>query len=151
MSTDDMDLARKAYAAFNRGDVDGALQHLDPAIEWNMHEAFARSPRTFRGHEGVREVWALFGEALDEFVAEPVRMHDAGEAIVAEVRMTGRARGTREHVEHRLVQVWTIRDRQATRLDVYTTSEEAWAALGKPPPESSSSSMSSAPTGRENR
>ena len=151
METHDIELARKAYAAFNRGDVDAALQHLDPAIEWNMHEAFARAPRTFRGHDGVREVWALFGEALEDFAAEPVRMHDAGEAIVAEVRMTGHARGTRERVDHDLVQVWTIRDSQATRLDVYTTSEEAWAALGKTPPASSSSSISSAPTGRENR
>ena len=64
MGEAEIDLAGKAYAAFNRGDVDGALQHLHPEIAWNMHEAFARAPRTFLGHAGVREVWALFSEAL---------------------------------------------------------------------------------------
>lgn len=151
MGTDDTDLARKAYAAFNRGDVETALQHLDPQIEWNMHEEFARAPRTFRGHEGVREVWAIFREAIDDLVAEPARVHDAVGAIVAEVRMCGRARGTQERVLFELVHVWTIRDRRATRLDVYTTPDEAWAALGTTPPDRSSASISPASTGRENR
>lgn len=151
MSTDDMDLARKAYAAFNRGDIGAALQHLDPEIEWHMSDVFARSPRVFRGHEGVREVWAMFEESLEEFTAEPVRMHDAGDAILAEVRLSGRARGTRESVTFELVQAWTIRDGRAIRLEVYATLKDAWEARGSMPPSSSSDSISAAGTGRENR
>lgn len=146
-----MDLARKAYAAFNRGDVDAALAHLDPEIEWHMSDVFARSPRVFRGHEGVREVWAMFGESLEGFTAEPVRMHEAAGAILAEVRLSGRARGTRERVEFELVQAWTMRDGRATRLEVYATLADARTAKGKPAPVTSSDSTSAAATGRENR
>lgn len=151
MGTDDLDLARKAYAAFNRGDVDAALQHLHPDIEWHMSDVFARSPRVFRGHEGVREVWAMFSEALEELTAEPLRMHEAPDGILAEVRLSGRTRGTREPARFELVQAWTIREGQATRLEVYPTLEAARAAKGNTVSPASSDSISAAGTGRENR
>src|SRR5581483_9027847 len=137
------------YAAFNRGDVDGALQHLDPAIEWRMSDVFSRGTRVFHGHEGVRQVLALFDETLENFRAEPLEVLDAREAVVAPVTISGRLRGSGEPVSYHLVQVWTMRDGRAVRLDVYRDLEEAWAALGMTPPERSSASISDAGTGRE--
>ena len=151
MGADEVELTRLAYAAFNRGDVEGALQHLDPAIEWRMSGTFARGARVFHGHDGVREVFAMFNETLEDFRAEPEEVFDANDAVVAPVTMTGRLRGSGEPVSYEVVQVWTIRDRQAVRLDVYQDLDEAWAALGMTPPDRSSASISEPGTGRENR
>jgi len=151
MGAEEVELTRRAYAAFNRGDLDGALQHLDPEIEWRMSPTFARSARVFHGHNGVREVYALFHESLDEFRADPSEVIDAGEAVVAPVTISGRLRGSGEAVSYELVQVWSVRDRRAYQLDVYQDLDEAWSALGTTPPARSSESISEAGTGLENK
>jgi len=151
VSDTDVQLAQQAYAAFNRGDVDGALQHLDPNIQWRMSDQFTRTTRVFHGHAGVREVFAMFTDVLDEFRAEVKTMHDAGTAVIAEVQIGGVLRGTTDPVSYDLVQVWTIRDRQAVSLDVYATLEEAWSAVSTTPPDSSSAAISDSETGRLNR
>ena len=147
----ELELARDAYAAFNRGDPRGALRHIDPAIEWRMSERFARGARVFHGHEGVLEVWEMFREALDDVRTEPQALHDAGDAVVAEVRISGRIRGTDELQAFDLVQVWTIRDRLAIRLDVYSTLKDACDAVGMTPPPATSDSTSTSASGRANR
>lgn len=151
MSESEVRLARQAYAAFNRGDIEGALQHLDPEIAWRMSDQFTRTERVFHGHSGVREVFGMFNEVLDELRAEVRQMHDAGHAVVAEVRLSGLLKGTSDPAAYDLVQVWSIRDRKAVRLDVYPTLEDAWAAIGATPPPSSSDAISDSGTGRPNR
>jgi ketosteroid isomerase-like protein len=138
MSSEHAELARRAYAAFNRGDVEGALVHLDPGIEWHTSPHLDRGARVFRGHEGVRELLALLSEALDEFQSEPERYIDAGAVVVVPLRITGRVPASGQEVSYDLVHVWTVRDRRAIRLDVYDSLPEACAAAGIEPPAASS-------------
>ena len=126
-----VDIARRAYEAFNGGGVDAILAFLDPEIEWRMFESFARDPRVYQGHEGVREVLSLFEENFDAFQAEPHEFIDAGDRIVVPVRLHGRAKGTGEEASFELVHVWTTSDEQrASQLDVYASREEALRAVG---------------------
>lgn len=151
MSSEHVEIARLAYAAFNRGDVPSALRHLDAEIEWHMSERFARGGRVFHGHDGVRQVLELFDEAVEEMRTEPHELIDAGDAVVAPVRISGRLRGSGDVVVHELVQVWRMRAGRAIRLDVYETLAEACAATGIEPPEATSASASSADPGRPSR
>jgi ketosteroid isomerase-like protein len=127
---ENVDIARRAYEAFNHGGTDAILDYLDPEIEWRMFEAFARNPRVYEGHAGVREVLSLFQENYDDFRAEPQEFIDAGDRIVVPVRLSGRAKGTGEEASFELVQVWTASGERASRLDVYSTREEALRAVG---------------------
>ena len=140
MSDRHVELARRAYAAFGRGDIPGALRYMHPEIEWRTSEQFARGGRVFRGHEGVRHLLELFDEALADFRTEPLRFIDADDAVVVPVRITGHTRGGGEQVEIELVQVWRVADDLATRLDVYATFAEACSAVGIGVPEESSAS-----------
>ena len=151
MGDAEVQLARQAYAAFNRGDIDGALQHLDADIEWRMSDQFTRTERVFHGHAGVREVFAMFSDVLDDLRVEVVEMHDAGDAVLAAVTIGGRIKGTSDPASYELVQGWTIRDRKAVRLDVYPTLEAARSATGASPPASSTDAISDSGTGRPNR
>lgn len=150
MGADELEFARRAYAAFNRRDVDGLLDYLDPQIEWHMSDAFGRG-QVFHGHEGVRQVFALFDDALEDMRAEPSELLDGGHAVIAPVRISGRLRGTQEPVVYDLVQVWTLEGLRAKRLDVYATLGEAWAMTGISPPRTTSDSTSEGGSGLANR
>ena len=150
MGEAELELARRAYAAFNRRDVDGLLQYLDPAIEWRMSDAFGRG-QVFHGHEGVRQVFALFEDALEDLRAEPAQLLDGGSAVVAPVTISGRLRGTGERVAYELVQVWTTAAGLATRLDVYATLGEAWAVTGISPPRDTTPTAADGGNGLANR
>jgi hypothetical protein len=53
MTTFEQDLLKKAYAAFNARDIDGALSTMQPNVEWpNGMEG-----GTVHGHEAVRAYW----------------------------------------------------------------------------------------------
>jgi ketosteroid isomerase-like protein len=151
MGAGDVELARRAYAAFNRGDVEGALVHLDPEIEWHSSPQFHRGGRVFHGHEGVRQLLALFAESLDGFQTQPQRFLDAGGAVVVPVRLEGRLPGSHEEVVHEIVHVWTVRDHRAVRLEVYATLEEACPAVGIAVPADTSGSTAEPGMGRPSR
>lgn len=120
-----MELARAAYEAFNRRDLDAAFEVLDPEIEWHTSPRFIRGGRTFRGHDGVREVLDSFFATFDEFRTEPREFIDGGDKVIVPVRLLGRLRGTGEEMRFDLVQVWTVRDDRAVRLDVFESKAEA--------------------------
>jgi ketosteroid isomerase-like protein len=130
MADRNVEIARRAYDAFAHGGVDAILDFLDPEIEWRMFEQFARDPRVYTGHAGVREVLGMFEENYDDFRAEPQEFIDAGDRVAVPVRLRGREKGTGEEASFELVQVWTVGDDRATRLDVYSTREEALRAVG---------------------
>jgi ketosteroid isomerase-like protein len=123
-------IAQRAYEAYQRGGVEEALEYLDPEIEWNMSEQFARAPRTFHGYDGIREVAAIFDEYFEDFRTDPHEFIDAGDKVVVPVRLHGRLKGTGEKVEYDLVQVWTLRRGRAVRLDAYNDREEAFRETG---------------------
>jgi ketosteroid isomerase-like protein len=130
MSEERVEVARRAYVAFNGGGVEAILEYLDPNIEWRMWEQFSREPRVFHGHEGVREVLALFQENYDDFGADVAEFIDAGDAVIVPVRLHGKAKGTGEETSFDLVHVWSGPDPRPERLDVYSSVEEALKATG---------------------
>jgi ketosteroid isomerase-like protein len=126
MGQDEVESVRRTYDALNRRDIDGALQHVDPAVEWRMSDRFSRTTRVFRGHEGIREAVGLFDEALEDFRVEPSALHDAGGgAVIAELRASGVLRGTGEVTGYDLVNVLTVRGGRVVAVAVYPTLEEA--------------------------
>jgi ketosteroid isomerase-like protein len=125
-----VEIARRAYAAYNAGGAEAILDFLDPAIEWRMWERFAREARVYEGYDGVREVLSIFESEFDDFAAEPHEFIDAGDHVIVPVRLGGRAKGSGEATGFELVQVWTVRGSRAVRLDVYSSREEALGALG---------------------
>ena len=144
-------LAREAYDAFNRHDVDAVLERLDPGIEWRMHEQFTRVPRVYSGHDGVREVFDAFHENFDDFRTDPEEFIEVEDRLVVPVRMHGRQKGSGAPAEFRLVQVWTTRAGRATVLDVYSTKDEAFASLEGVKEVPSRGESSRAVTGLENQ
>jgi ketosteroid isomerase-like protein len=127
MGTDNVEIVRRGYKAFEERGVEGILQFLDPQIEWRMSAAFTGTPRIYRGHDGVREVFRFFNELIEGLGADPHEFIDAGDQVIVPLRMHGRLRESGEPVAYELVQVWTGRDGKAIRLVTYPDRETAMA------------------------
>jgi ketosteroid isomerase-like protein len=63
MSEENVEIVRRSYEAFDRGDIPAWLNGLDPEIVLHENADFPASP-TFQGHEGmlrwiesVEEIW----------------------------------------------------------------------------------------------
>lgn len=114
----------RGYDAFNRRDLGGALQLLDPMVEWpDMIEG-----RTVVGREAVRGYWTRLLELADSHV-EPGVVVEAGRHVVALVDQRVRERGSDAGTEQRIAHLWTFRAGLATRMEVLDEREHPGAEL----------------------
>jgi ketosteroid isomerase-like protein len=71
--------AQAAYAAFSRGDAEGAMRNIDDSIEWTV-----RGDSTLTGtHKGKQAVGELWGKFMSrDFRTEPHDFVADGEKVV---------------------------------------------------------------------
>ncbi len=88
-------MARAAYDALNKHDLDAFLALIDPEVEFNSLIAEADN-RTFHGHEGVREWWETVQESLGGLtyeVQEIRELPELGDAVLVKQRTAGEVSG----------------------------------------------------------
>jgi ketosteroid isomerase-like protein len=129
MSAENVELARRGYDALTREGVNGILGFLDPEIEIVEAEGIPGA-RTYRGHAGLAEAFAVVDEAFDELRFEPEEIVDVDDRVVVVVRMAGRGKGSQAEVSAVVAHVWTVREGKGVRMDMFGSREEALAATG---------------------
>ena len=124
---------RRAYDAFNRGDIDATVEVMDPLIEWTEPPDFPHGG-TYHGHAGVKDYLARSRAAWMECRSEPERFIPVEDRIVVFVHARVRSRDTGECVEGRLADVYTFRNGKATHMRAFASREEAlrWVGLVEP-------------------
>ena len=116
--------------AFNRGDMRTFLDLCDENIEWNLSRRLI-DPGIYKGHKGVEKFFRQQEEAWEEAPQmEAEDLIDAGDRVVALVRVHGRGKRSGVAVDARIAQVWTIRNGKATELEYYGDRAEALEDLG---------------------
>jgi ketosteroid isomerase-like protein len=130
VSKQNVDTVRAILDAFNRGDTHSFLGMCDPEIEWDLSRRLI-DPATYHGHLGVERFFDQQLEAWEEAPAmEAEDLIEAGDQVVAFVRVHGRGKGSGAAVEARIAQVWTIRGGKATHLEYFGDRSEALKAVG---------------------
>ena len=128
MSRHNVEVVRRAYEHFNRsGEVDYSV--LDPEVVYDLSRR-TFDPLVFRGHEGVREFVRLTREQWGSRRMEPRDLIDAGDKVVASVRLVGVGRQSGVETTANAAHVWTFREGRIVRLTVFQTTEEALEAAG---------------------
>lgn len=129
MSATDLEIVRGGYEAFNRGDIDWMVAHMDPEIVW---EDSAKVPdaRTYRGVAEVRRYLESFFRHWDEIKYELGDVREGPEGIVAEVRLVARGRTSGAAVDASMAHVHELRDGRGTRVRVYFDRDDALRAVG---------------------
>jgi ketosteroid isomerase-like protein len=130
VSSDNVEALREGFAAINSGDLERILAFADADFEAEVPPELSAEPDTYRGHAGLRRYFDSFVAVMDDIRFEAERVWDAGDKLVADVRVTAKGKATGIAVEQRVAQVWTIRDRKALRVRAYPTLSEAFESVG---------------------
>src|ERR1700722_3792229 len=115
---------RGAYAAFNRGDIDAALEPLDAQIEWSEPAEFP-GDGMYHGHEGVKRYLTQSRAGFAEGSSQPEQFIVAGDRIVVFVHAHIRPKGSNEWQDVRLVGVHTIRNGKEVKVRAFADRQEA--------------------------
>jgi ketosteroid isomerase-like protein len=132
MSEENVEIVRRAYDAFNRGDWDGALELADPAIEWWLHGELALDVRQpVRGRDAVRELWASFFDAWEDYTMEPLDLVEAPDGrLLVTVHFTALGRGSTVPIELTYFWFYVVRDGAIAAVHAYLDKSEALEAAG---------------------
>jgi ketosteroid isomerase-like protein len=84
----------------------------------------------YSGVEGANQFNAEWADAWDDWEVEAEDYIDAGERVVVIVNQRGRSKSTGIPVDMRFAQVWSFRDGQAIRMQMYSSVDEALEAAG---------------------
>jgi len=120
----------QGYDAFNRGDLEKALTFFDPEIAWQTWIVPGPGGATYRGHEGILELWSDARNVFGDFRNVPERIIVAGDKVVAFVAVRGRGKESGAEVEGRIGHVHTFRGDLVVRIDSYEDRDEALRAAG---------------------
>ena len=63
-------ILRAAYSAFNRGDIDAAVQSLDPNIDWSEPTEFPGGG-SYQGRQGAKQYLTNSRASVAEVVSDP--------------------------------------------------------------------------------
>ena len=123
----------RGYEAFNAGDIEGSLTILHPEIEWHTYIVPGPGGGTYHGHDGVRELWADARRIFGEFKNVPERVFDAGDRVVAFVRVEGVGRESGVAVTARIAHVYSFRDGMVSCVESFEDRDEALRVAGIEP------------------
>jgi ketosteroid isomerase-like protein len=146
MSQENVEIVRQGTDAYNRGDLDGILEHWAPdaVLDWSNSRGFEVG--VYRGRDEIRAFWRRFLAAFEAIrfeIDDPVEVEDG--LLVVENIAYLRGRDGIE-VEARSAWLITIEDRRTTSLTLYQTKQVAleaagtgeqakhWSASGRPQP-----------------
>lgn len=107
---------REVYAAFNRGDVEGALAPLAADVAWRVAPATPGGRTAYHGPADVAEFFRRIDELSERHHIDLESVTDVGEhvAVVGRHRIL-RADG--EVVTFRFIHTWTLRDGLVTAMN----------------------------------
>jgi ketosteroid isomerase-like protein len=129
MSEENVKFVRRAWAAFEAGDLSSALAALSPELVTYVAPPIPVTG-TYHGPEGFLQVTIDWAEGFDDLVMTGEEFIDAGDQVV--VRALHKSHGAESGVpvETGVWYVWTIRDGKAIRADIFNERREALEAAG---------------------
>jgi ketosteroid isomerase-like protein len=127
MSQENVEILRRTYAAFERGDISAALDHADLGLVTYRADPEAA---TWYGPEGFLQALADWTEGFDDFSATAEEFIDAGERVIVRVHQRARGHGSGVPVEADFWFVHTLSDGKITRLDMFASKGPALEAAG---------------------
>lgn len=135
MPQQSIELIRRLYDSFGKGDVPAVIGQLDQEIEWNEAENFIYADRNpYVGPQAVLEgVFMRLGSEWEGFSVAPEEWLDAGNHVVVLGTYTGRHRETGAEVRAQFAHVWGVRSGRVVRFQQYTDTKQfadavAWKA-----------------------
>lgn len=127
MSEANVELVRRGYEAYARGDFAAVFALLDSEVEIYQTSLLPWGG-TYRGHEEARAFFRKLNE-LTEGRPEPTEFISAGDDVVATGRLRGRVRANGSEYDLAIVHLWTVREGLVKRFAAYIETPGMLSAL----------------------
>jgi ketosteroid isomerase-like protein len=125
----------RIYAAMNRGDLEAALEELDPDIEWVDPPDLPDRRAPIRGRQALKEVWLQYLELFSDTIRyEILEFEQAGERtfVALRIAVTGRGSGAPAAADWYQVGFLGVDDKPV-RFENYSDRASALEAAGLSP------------------
>jgi ketosteroid isomerase-like protein len=132
VSRENVEVVRRVYEAAARQDSAGVLELYDPGVVLDATAIglVGSAKKKYRGHEGLRALFAEWHDAWGEIEYSYEELIDAGDRVVAVVTRHARGRSSGVEVERPFTLVWTVRDGRVVSVVWFLDREEALKAAG---------------------
>jgi ketosteroid isomerase-like protein len=130
VSEENIEVVRRAFDAYNGGDIEGALETWAPDAVWDWSNSRGFDAGVFRGRDEIRAFWRERLAAFEKIRFEIVDLLEVEDGLVI-VENIGYVRG-RDGIEAEARSAWLIgcRDGELIWLTLYQTRQEALEAAG---------------------
>jgi ketosteroid isomerase-like protein len=129
MSLENVELVRRCFELFQRGETEALLRYVDPAIE-TIEAADLAGAESYIGHAGLAKTYDHWAAQWDDFRVELTELIDAGRDVVAVTRHHGTGRASGVAVEAVVAYLLTVDDGRLVRMRIFTTRAQALEAAG---------------------
>ena len=127
---ENVEVLRRAYRAFNRGDFAASVVDFAPEFEWAATGLVPGVKGIYRGPDGYRRFMESWWAEFDEPRIEVHELTGAGDHVLASLTVGGRGRKSGVEANWDLWHVWTVEHGRVIGHQVHTNRDEALLAAG---------------------
>lgn len=120
-----MERIRAGIAAHNRGDLDALEELYDPEV---VFETLLLG--THHGKEAIRLLYEENQKTMSGYALEPVELIDAGDTVIAVLKVVGAGAASQIAVDDGFAFVFTIKNGLVVREQAFRNREDALEAAG---------------------
>jgi ketosteroid isomerase-like protein len=137
---ENVEIVRRFYEAWERGEAPGPAELMDPEIEY-VNPPSAVEPGTRHGLAAFTRAVQKTFESWEFWRAEPEELKTVGAHVAVVVKYRARGRGSGVEVEGRESALWTVRDAKVVRYEWFHGPDDAFEALDSIDPPSRAGSQ----------
>ncbi|MCW3057861.1 MAG: hypothetical protein JWO21_1830 [Solirubrobacterales bacterium] len=130
MSRENVEVVKRAIAAFNRRDVDGIVECVHPDVEWFPAMPVTFGGGAFRGREGIESYVGEVRDTWEEYVVVAEDYRDLGDRVLVLSRVEALGIGSGASVGSPLGLIYDFRNSKISRVLSYLDHGEALQAVG---------------------
>jgi ketosteroid isomerase-like protein len=130
MSEENVEMIRRAYEAYERGDLDAAVADLAPDCEYKAAGTVPGRTGTYLGPEGYKEFVTWLTEEFSDSHAQVDALIDAGDSVVLGATLRGQGRQSGIPATFTFWQVWRFADGKVVHGQGFADKAEALEAAG---------------------
>jgi ketosteroid isomerase-like protein len=131
MSEENVEIVRRGFEAFARGDVEALLDVVDPDVEWSAAIGPILGVDATRGKTALRKFFLQdLPDGFEDFRAEPLSFEDHGDTVLVLTRYRGRGKSSGVEIAQTFNTIYVLRDGTVVRMHDYGTRSEALEAAG---------------------